>query len=789
MTNPRISLLRAIIAAALLSLPLLLLAPRADAGTTGSLVGIVTDSKGGPVADALVTATSPSQVETARTDAQGRFTIASLAPDSYFVFVDKVGYEEARAFGVDVSADNIRSISFVLGPPLKVLDGETVYAPSGLVRSGVASDVYTISASQQSKVASLGGGGGLDNAYSAITAVPGAFVPPSQTGWNQPVFLRGGDFTEVGYELDGVPLNRSYDHIPTTNLSSLGQQELQVYTGGAPAEAESNGLSGYINQVVKQGTYPGTATLDLGIGDPALYNKANLEIGGATPDKRFTYYVGTSIINQDFRYRDEQNGADFSSQFGAPFDLQFAALGPITGVGPPGCGLPNGSNFTGCYANRAFFAALPAGPGGYVLGPYVMGHNSNIADRENIANLHFGIPSANGRMDDFQLLYDTSELYTDTYSSFLDWGGSPFWQGIDGQAFGLKAGGPPYPTFVPGFAYALPLGQMLTGTPGGPINGVLPYLYPGSTLANAAGPIALGQRDASSNGQSIIKAQFQHNFSSDAYIRGYAYSAYSNWFVSSPNGLSQIFISNSADRELSTHTTGFAVKLAGEINGSNLVSAQIAYQTSRNVQVDNQQSTTSQPAPQSLFAALVNSASPLSGICNSWDFNPLDSPTPSSCEPLTVFALRGAPGTPAYLSYNAPFVPPPAGYEWLPLENGATGDLNQVRPEFGSFSMQDEWHPTQRIALNVGVRFDRFDFVLPSTAGGATRAFWFNAWNAVMCANRGVNGGNPIDETILGLPAGAPCSLAGPGWVQARLTNSTAQSSTLAFSEFQPRIG
>src|SRR5579872_4772576 len=330
MTNPRISLLRAIIAAALLSLPLLLLAPRADAGTTGSLVGIVTDSKGGPVADALVTATSPSQVETARTDAQGRFTIASLAPDSYFVFVDKVGYEEARAFGVDVSADNIRSISFVLGPPLKVLDGETVYAPSGLVRSGVASDVYTISASQQSKVASLGGGGGLDNAYSAITAVPGAFVPPSQTGWNQPVFLRGGDFTEVGYELDGVPLNRSYDHIPTTNLSSLGQQELQVYTGGAPAEAESNGLSGYINQVVKQGTYPGTATLDLGIGDPALYNKANLEIGGATPDKRFTYYVGTSIINQDFRYRDEQNGADFSSQFGAPFDLQFAALGPIT---------------------------------------------------------------------------------------------------------------------------------------------------------------------------------------------------------------------------------------------------------------------------------------------------------------------------------------------------------------------------------------------------------------------------------------------------------------------------
>src|SRR5450755_2801993 len=345
------------------------------AGTTGSLVGIVTDVKGLPIVDALVTASSPSQTETARTDAHGRFTMASLVPDSYMVFVTKEGYESAGAFGVEVSADNVRSFSAILGPVLHILDGQTVYAPRGLVRPGTAADVYTVNAQTQSKLAALGGGGGLDNAYSAIASAPGAFVPPSQTGWNQPIFLRGGDFTEIGYELDGVPLNRSFDHIPTTNLSTLGQQQLQVYTGGEPADAESNALSGYVNQIIKQGTYPGTATLDLGIGDPALYNKANLEVGGATPDKRFTYYVGTSLINQDFRYRDQQNGASFSNQFGNPFDLQFAALGPL-GIGPPGCGLPNGSQFTGCYANHAFFQALPAGPGGYILGPYPMGKNS-----------------------------------------------------------------------------------------------------------------------------------------------------------------------------------------------------------------------------------------------------------------------------------------------------------------------------------------------------------------------------------------------------------------------------
>ena len=787
MMHPRSSLLRAVIAAVLLA-PLLLLAPRADAGTTGSLVVTVTDVKGVALQGVRVTVSSPSQTDTGTTDAQGRVTFASLSPDTYAVTFRKDGYGTSEMTGIYVIADNLRSISQTMstvgGPGLL----GSVAVQGRMVRPGTGADVYTVSAAQQSKVASLGGGGGLDNAYSAISSVPGAFVPPSQTGWNQPIFLRGGDFTEIGYELDGVPLNRSFDHIPTTNLSALGQQQLQVYTGGAPAEAESYALSGYVNQVIKQGTYPGTATLDLGIGSPALYNKATLEAGGATPDKRFTYYVGTSLINQDFRYRDQENGATFSSQFGNPFDLQFAALGPITGIGPPGCGLPNGSNFTGCYANRAFFQALPAGPGGYILGPYPTGKNANIADRENVANLHFGIPRANGRMDDFQLLYDTSELYTYTYSSYLDWGGAPFWQGVDGQAFGLKAGGPPYPTYVPGFAYLGQLGQPVSGAPGGPINAVIPYLFPGSTFSNLGGPLPLGQRDASSNGQSIIKGQFQHNFSSDAYIRGYVYSAYSNWFVDSPNGASQIYISNSIDRELSTHTTGFAVKLAGEINGSNLVSAQIAYSTSRNASIDNQQTSTSQPAPQSLFAALVNSAAPLSGICNSWDFNPADMPQPSSCEPTTAFALPPGAG-PAYLRYASQFATSPAGFEWLALENGATGTVNEVRPRFGSFSMQDEWHPTSRIALNAGVRFDRFEFDLPSTAGGATRAFWFNAWNAVMCANRGVNGGNPIDETILGLPAGAPCSLAGPGWVQAHITNGTANGSTLTYNEFQPRFG
>ena len=106
----------------------------------------------------------------------------------------------------------------------------------------------------------LGGGGALNSAYSAIASVPGAYVPANQNGYLQAVHVRGGDASEVGYEFDGIPVNRAFDNYPSGSLSSLGQLELQVYTGATPANAEAQGLAGFINQVIKTGTFPGYAT-------------------------------------------------------------------------------------------------------------------------------------------------------------------------------------------------------------------------------------------------------------------------------------------------------------------------------------------------------------------------------------------------------------------------------------------------------------------------------------------------------------------------------------------------
>jgi hypothetical protein len=261
------------------------------AGTTGGLSGAVVLSDGTPLAGAKVAATSPSESTSTTTDATGHFSFVSLTPDTYTVTASKDGYDTVSLSGVTVLADATQTVTVHTETTAKVLGHVTTTASGALVKAGTTADVYSINSTTNGKVAGLGGGGSLNQSYGAVASTPGVVVPPGQAGWFQTIHIRGGDFDQVGYEFDGVPVLRSYDNYPTDTLSSLGQQELQVYTGGAPANSESQGLAGYVNQVIKSGTYPGYANLNLGIGGPAMYNSVQFEAGGATPNRNFSYYL------------------------------------------------------------------------------------------------------------------------------------------------------------------------------------------------------------------------------------------------------------------------------------------------------------------------------------------------------------------------------------------------------------------------------------------------------------------------------------------------------------------
>ena len=241
----------------------------------------------------------------------------SLNPDTYTLSVSKNGYQSTSYPGVVVFADQTQSVAYTMTKALRTIAHVTSQAGTSLVKSGVGSDLYSVNAAQASAAAALGGGGNLNNAYSAMASVPGVQTSQGGMGWDfNAAYVRGQNSYYTGFEYDGIPVNRSFDNYNAGTESSLGLQELQVYTGGGPASVGSAGTAGFINQVIKTGTFPGFATANLGISTPNYYHQAQVEIGGSTPDRTFSYYVGLLGYNQTYRFFDNSNGAGYMTPGG-----------------------------------------------------------------------------------------------------------------------------------------------------------------------------------------------------------------------------------------------------------------------------------------------------------------------------------------------------------------------------------------------------------------------------------------------------------------------------------------
>ncbi len=98
-----------------------------------------------------------------------------------------------------------------------------------------------------------------------MASVPGVQTSQGGMGWDfNAAYVRGQNSYYTGFEYDGIPINRAFDNYNSGTESSLGLQELQVYTGGGPSSIASSGTAGFINQVIKTGTFPGFATANLG---------------------------------------------------------------------------------------------------------------------------------------------------------------------------------------------------------------------------------------------------------------------------------------------------------------------------------------------------------------------------------------------------------------------------------------------------------------------------------------------------------------------------------------------
>jgi Carboxypeptidase regulatory-like domain/TonB-dependent Receptor Plug Domain len=268
------------------------LAGPASALTTGSISGTVTDAATKkPVVGVTVTAASPSGRGTATSDANGFFNISNLAPDTYTVSVAGKGYDQVVLAGITVVQDQNVVLNQTISRSLREIGRVAARSASNLVQPTQTADVYNVTPQQLGAAVGVGGHRTL---YDVIQTAPGI----TSTGVAGRPRIRGSDVGDVAWEYDGIPINDRLTGLCTTNLSVVGTQNLEVYTGGYNAQY-GNAAAGIINSVVKRGTRPGFGSFTYTSQFPASEHDIVAEYGGATPNNKLSWYVSLDYSNSD----------------------------------------------------------------------------------------------------------------------------------------------------------------------------------------------------------------------------------------------------------------------------------------------------------------------------------------------------------------------------------------------------------------------------------------------------------------------------------------------------------
>jgi Carboxypeptidase regulatory-like domain/TonB dependent receptor len=806
--------LRRVVVALVLLVAFLSQGTWALAGTTGGLSGQVLDDKGAPVAGAAVKVSSPSQTASATTDAGGHFSFLSLAPDTYSVTASKDGFQPASYPGISIFADQTLTLAVSMQHTgLKQIASVTARGQGSLVKPGTTVDVYAVNATTATALQTIGGGNNLDSSYSAIYAQPGVNALPGNFGFGQIFYIHGSSYNQIGYEFDGIPVNRAFDNYNASSLSNLGVVSTEVYTGGGPAAGTAATLGGYIDQVIKTGTYPGYIDGGAGIGAPGFYHQAQIEAGGATPDRNFSYYVALRGVNSIPNQLDASNGSDLNPNGNNPYAFQSvgmqALLFPLTDFGVVGSGR---GPFSQCVNNgykapagsatlspavMQYYGVGAPGPTCIAYNPILGGlttslRGNQLTDRENVINLHFGIPHHNDSgKDDVQILYDNFYYLTTAWDNLATNGGTPFINnvlhnaGIDGgnlysnlaEAFtGAPLPAPAMPQFAGlcayynffaslgysnpcpstgyspspwGDAYQIKgatFGQSALGKP----NIVQPYFFPSSPTDRLFGSGLPADINAGTgNNGSIVKLQYQKNFGSNAYLRVYGYTFYSDWLMNDPNTATynvspyNIGGGSSGDYELNTHTGGGGLQFADQLNAQNLVTLSANYTTAQYMRYNNAQTQfsangtpiASLVAGNTCYSAESNNPTNKAGgprIDNSYSLTlPLGSPVSclSALAGATVNGVQGGALAPAVGMGAA------AGASWQLTQNlQPDANRNTVSPRFTTVALQDEFRPSDRWDINLGVRFESYGYVLGNFDSPEAQ-FWFNQVNSTVCVD------------------------------------------------------
>jgi Carboxypeptidase regulatory-like domain len=271
--------------------------------TTGTVVGVVT-AGGAAVANASLTLASPSGMYGARSDARGRFSVLGVAPDVYAVSVQAAGYQPVKQNGVVVLPGQTQYVAFRLVPTLTTI--ASVRSTSRAFATGSTSDSFTVSGAQARAISPPVSSSGLSTyiagtVQGAIASVPGVVLDSFANA-----ILRGGKVSDAIFDYDSVAIPQGLVAEPGGNivgaqLPTAGVAYTTTTLAGYTNQGE-NSLGGVVDEIPAVGTYPGSVTLESGVGVGAQFQQTTLQVLGATPDLKWRYAFATMTGSQYFLY-------------------------------------------------------------------------------------------------------------------------------------------------------------------------------------------------------------------------------------------------------------------------------------------------------------------------------------------------------------------------------------------------------------------------------------------------------------------------------------------------------
>lgn len=260
------------------------------AGTTGKVVGKVTDAKTGeglPGANVVIVGTRMG----AATDLDGSYVIINVPVGTYTVSATMIGFRTVSATGVRSIQDLTTRQDFKLDMAVIGMKELIVPGVRPLIEKSATTTTRITGAKEIEAMP-------VASPQDVVAATAGS------VGSGNNIYIRGGRRDEVSYFVDGISINDQVVGGAGVNISKLAIQEVIVQTGGFSAEY-GEALSGLVNVVTREGGDKLSGVLrvksDQFLG-PLSYHQNYYEgsAGGTFPRlKNFKYYLSGEVDLMD----------------------------------------------------------------------------------------------------------------------------------------------------------------------------------------------------------------------------------------------------------------------------------------------------------------------------------------------------------------------------------------------------------------------------------------------------------------------------------------------------------